>query len=75
MTEAKGADAWQPIETAPELERVMVCGWQPRHGNCAGYWWWHEDATTSEGAIEHPDALYWTPIVLPPFPAAPEQSA
>lgn len=64
-------DSWQPIETAPESDRIMVCGWQTRHGNCAGYWWWHEDYVIDGKAIENPAALYWTPINLPPFPLPP----
>lgn len=60
--------AWQPIATAPELERVMVCGWQPRHGRGGGYWWYHEDAVAGGLAIDHPDARYWAPIVLPAWP-------
>lgn len=64
---------WQPIETAPEFDRVMVCGWQKRTATCAGYWWWGEDCIDKGRGIEHPDALYWTPIVLPAFPAPPVQ--
>ena len=62
---------WKPIETAPELERVIVCGWQKPTNTCQGYWWWHEDAVQDGKAIEYPDALYWTEFVLPLFPLAP----
>lgn len=64
--------SWQPISKAPELDRVFVAGWQPRRGNCAGYWWWHEDAVADGKAIEHPDATLWHPIVLAEFPSPPE---
>lgn len=60
--------AWQRFP-APTLERVLVCGWQGRNGNVAGYWWYHEDCTDDRGfAIEHPGALYWVPVILPAFP-------
>lgn len=60
---------WKPIETAPEFDRVWVCGWQARHGTTRGYWWWHEDCVADGKGIEYPDALYWAPIVLPhPLP-------
>jgi hypothetical protein len=62
---------WHPIETAPDLERVMVCGWQQPHGNVIGYWWWGEDVCDNGRGIECPNALYWTPIVLPSMPAPP----
>lgn len=68
MSGAGNVGAWQPIATAPELERVFVCGWQKQAGNVRGYWWWHEDCVSDGVAIEHPEALYWTAIVLPPFP-------
>lgn len=60
---------WQPIETAPELERVMVCGWSKPTRTCQGYWWWGEDCVSEGKGIEHPDAVYWTAINLPPLPA------
>lgn len=57
---------------APDLERVIVAGYQPRRGNVAGYWWYHEDCTDGEGMpIDTPHATHWCPIVLPPFPEAP----
>lgn len=60
---------WQTLDTAPELYRVFVTGWQARHGTTRGYWWWHEDTVHEGRAVEHPDALYWAPIVLPePLP-------
>lgn len=61
---------WLPIDTAPDLARVWVTGWQSRQGNCQGYWWWHEDTVIDGKAIEHPEALYWAPIYLPhPLPS------
>lgn len=64
-------EGWQPIETAPELDRVMVCGWSQPTKRVAGYWWWYEDTIINGKACEHPDATYWAPIVIPDFPAAP----
>lgn len=61
----------QPIATAPELERIMVAGWQPHRGSTRGYWWWHEDVTFNGVAYEHPDATHWFLIALPDFPAGP----
>ena len=67
---------WKPIDTAPDLERVLVCGWNPRHGNVAGYWWWHEDTVTDGSGSKHPDATHWAPLILPQeFPAAPSSEA
>lgn len=63
---------WQPIETAPDMDRVWVCGYQPRRGSCAGYWWYHEDVTADGKPFDHPDASHWCAIVLPKFPPAPE---
>jgi hypothetical protein len=63
---------WQPIETAPDLERVMVCGWNKQTQTCKGYWWWHEDVCDNGIAIEHHHALYWTKMVLPAFPEPPQ---
>ncbi len=65
---------WQPIETAPDLERIWVAGVQPRarSGGCVAYWWWHEDAVHEGKAIEHPNATHWVRIILPasfPYPA------
>ena len=62
---------WKPIETAPLLERIWVCGWSPDSKWCKGYWWFHEDATGYDGPIEHPGATHWCEIVLPPFPEPP----
>ena len=59
---------WQPIETAPDMERLWVCGWQPKIGRVMGYWWYHEDVCDAGVAIEHPNARYWSPIVIPLFP-------
>ena len=64
---------WKPIATAPEGERVMVCGWQhgaPSINNRLGYWWWHEDVIFDGRAVGYPYARYWCSIVLPPFPAS-----
>lgn len=65
---------WQPIETAPDLDRVWVAGWQKPSRGCAGYWWYHEDVTSDGAAIEHPEATLWCEIVIPAFPPAPEVS-
>lgn len=62
---------WQPIETAPELDRVLVCGYSTGRGRTQGYWWWHEDAVYNGKACEHTGATHWAPIVLPPFPTQP----
>lgn len=56
-----------PIDTAPDLERVMVAGIQPR-GTCQAYWWWHEDCVSDGKAIDHPEATHWFAIALPDFP-------
>lgn len=63
---------WQPIETAQDGDRVLVCGWQKPTRGCAGYYWWHEDCVWGGKGTEHPDALYWTPLTLPDFPPPPE---
>jgi hypothetical protein len=63
---------WRKIESAPDLERVLVCGWQEPHGTCRGYWWWGEDVVSEGRALERPDALYWCPVVLPAFPPEPQ---
>lgn len=61
------AEAWQDISTAPTLERVFVAGWQPRHGNVAGYWWFYEDTTDENGRpMGHPTATKWQPLPNPP---------
>lgn len=62
---------WQPIETAPDLERVLVCGWQKSHRLAQGYWWWAEDVTSDGAAVEHTDATHWAPVDVPPFPDTP----
>lgn len=62
----------QPIETAPDLERVMVAGWNPPSGSVAGYWWYEEDCVDDGKAIDKPYATHWFPIVKPVFPAAPK---
>ena len=63
---------WQPIETAPELQRIMVCGWLPPNGRTVGYWWYTEGCVIDGMDPENTDALYWTPLVLPEFPTPPE---
>ena len=62
---------WRPIETAPDLDRVLVAGWQPRNQTTRGYWWWNEDVTCDGKAIESPEAILWHPIVFADFPAPP----
>jgi hypothetical protein len=58
---------WQPIETAPTLDRVLVAGWQRRQGTTRGYWYYGEDTTDEAGKpMEHLNALLWRP-----WPAAP----
>jgi hypothetical protein len=50
----------------------MVCGRTPRHkSGTAGYWWYHEDVIYDGKGTEHPSAIFWAPIVLPPFPEQP----
>lgn len=63
---------WQPIDTAPDLERVLICGWQPKSGRVAGYWWWEEGHCENGQALDRPDATLWAPIQLPVFPKPPE---
>lgn len=63
---------WQPIETAPKLDRVLVCGWQPLSGTVDGYWWWHVDVIADGRPLEHRAASHWFPIELPDFPEAPQ---
>lgn len=60
--------SWQPIGTAPEGERIMVAGWQPKRGNTRGYWWYHEDVAWGGAGTEHPEAELWAPLVIPPLP-------
>ena len=61
--------SWQPIETAPDSERVMVCGFSPRSkSGTAAYWWYGEDVTFSGKPTDHPHALKWAPLVIPPLP-------
>lgn len=64
---------WQPIETAPDLERVMVCGWKRPSGTTSGYWWYHEDVCDCGEALERPAATHWTPVNLPAFPPPPTE--
>ena len=58
---------WQPIETAPDLDRVLVAGWQKPSKRVQGYWWVHEDVICDGKPLDHPDALLWQP-----FPKRPE---
>ena len=60
---------WKLVETAPDLDRVMVCGWEKPTKTRAGYWWYHEDVVSDGTAIEHSDATHWCEIVIPAFPA------
>ena len=70
------APIWQPIATAPNLERILVAGIHPRHGNTIAYWWWHEDVADNGVAIDTPYATHWAPIILPAkFPHPAEQVA
>ena len=58
---------WQPIETAPTLDRVLVAGWQKPSGGVAGYWWYYEDMTDERGVpMDNPSALRWQPWPAPP---------
>lgn len=63
---------WSP----PEFERVMICGWQPRHGNVSGYWWYEEAVFDNNGKrIDNEGGSapsHWCPIYLPKFPPKPE---
>jgi hypothetical protein len=60
-------EAWQPIETAPPLDRVLVAGWQEPSGRTAGYWWYYEDMTDEKARpTDHPTALQWRPWPKPP---------
>ena len=61
----------RPIDTAPTLHRVFVCGWQSPSKSVAGYWWWHEDAVVDGAAIVRPHATHWFPIITPDFPSGP----
>lgn len=64
---------WQPIEEAPELERLMVAGYHEyrwEDGTVKGYWWYHEDSVYKGQPIENPNATHFTRLkdILPPFP-------
>lgn len=66
--------AWKTFP-APDLERVIVAGWQPHFGRVDGYWWFHEDHTDEGGMpMKHPGATLWVRLseVLPPLPDRPE---
>ncbi len=69
---------WQPIETAPELERIHICGWVAKWKSVQAYWFYHEGyvsdgkAYAASGESLYGDRkLYWAPIILPPFPQEP----
>lgn len=63
------AEAWQPIETAPDLERVLVAGVQhDASGSVAPYWFWHEDVCDGGKAITTPRATHWHPVIKSAFP-------
>lgn len=62
----------QPIETAPDLERIMVACWQKPSGRTAGYWWFDEGIAQDGRAVDRLNATHWFPIVLPAFPGAPK---
>ena len=66
---------WQDISTAPELDRVLVAGWQKRSGTVAGYWWWSDDVIINGRAVRHTSATLWAPVVLPAFPTSPTGEA
>src|SRR5690606_27178297 len=70
LPELLKAVEWQDISTAPELERVIVSGWQKPTRTCAGYWWVHEDVIMDGKPCDHPSALLWQPLpkrpTLPP---------
>lgn len=65
---------WQDISTAPELDRVIVAGWQKPTQRVAGYWWMHEDVIINGKPDAHPDALLWHPFPDRPTNAAPTHS-
>lgn len=62
---------WQPIETAPDLERVMVCGWSPPYRTTRGYWRYGEDVVADRKGVEYSHAEFWAPLIIPPFPEEP----
>lgn len=62
---------WQGIESAPDLERVIVAGWNFHSDNVRGYWWYGEDVVSNGRAIEHPRATHWRPFNNPAFPTPP----
>lgn len=59
----------------PDLDRVMICGWQERMGSVRGYWWYEEAVFDDKGVRIDCEGgskpLYWCPIILPKFPPAP----
>jgi hypothetical protein len=63
---------WQPIETAPDCERVWVAGWYPPDGDVDGYWWWEEDYCIGGEPVENSDATHWCKIKMPEFPEPPK---
>lgn len=61
-------NGWMPIDTAPDLDRIIVAGWSNRNGRTAGYWWFDEDMILDGKPVDHPDALLWHP-----FPERPSE--
>jgi len=67
VLEAAEAAAWEAIESAPSLERVIVSGIQPRSGTVAAYRWYHEDMTDEHGVpMNYPKADLFRLIPQPP---------
>lgn len=62
QTSEVSGEGWQPIETAPDMDRIWVAGWQNRHGRCAGYWWQEEDMVINGKPQGNPAAIVWRPI-------------
>lgn len=70
---AMGGAGWRPIETAPDLDRIWVAGWQAAHGGTRGYWWYHEGSAKNGKSLEpYAGASLWAPLNLPPLPPTPE---
>lgn len=71
---AQAAPQWQPIETAPDDQRVFVAGYRKvgHIGNVV--WWFHLDKVFDGVPDQYPHATHWFPIIKPKFPKAPEVS-
>lgn len=65
---------WQDISTVPDLDRVIVAGWQKPSKRVAGYWWVHEDFVVNGKPDAHPGALLWQPFPSPPDLPSPKPS-